>query len=262
MLVPRSTSNSARELNCVSVSLQLVAGGDRLARDGLGAVTDRETSSRKIRILVVDNQPLIREGLKSAFARYRSTAVVGEASDTETAVANARRLSPDVILLGAGTDRHATIESIQALRTQASDGRILIIGGHSRAEFVLDLLRAGASGYVLDTSATSELLRAIRTVRRGEVFLSPTVARTLAKEDEKSVAVGSTREAPSELSPRESQVLGLIAKGLTNRQIGESLGISTRTVETHRERIMRKLDIHTVAGLTRYAIQHGFNEEI
>lgn len=217
----------------------------------------RAKSSRKIRIITVDERPLVREGLKSTLARSERAVVVGEASDGDTAIAEARRLSPDVIVHGTGEPRRA-VETVESLREEVPTAKILMVGEPSKAELVLGFLRAGASGYVLSSSSTAELLRAIRAVREGQVFLSPGVARTVADRTE---AAPVRRTQAKKLSPRESHVLALIAAGLTNRSIGERLGISTRTVETHRERIMRKLNIHTVAGLTRYAMEHGFTEE-
>lgn len=213
-------------------------------------------SARPIRVLAIDEQPIRVAGLRTTLEHQKSMEFVGEAHDAAAALVKAGRVHPDVILFGVGVERQREVETIQGFRERVPEAKILILGDDDQARYVLGLLRAGASGYTSKTSSASQLVRAIKATFEGEVYLSPAIAKALLELEEPDVEQDDG-DVAQVLSPRESQVLSLIARGLTNRQIAERLGISARTVETHRERIMRKLDIHTVAGLTRYAIQRG-----
>lgn len=214
-------------------------------------------TSKGIRVLVVADQPIVRAGLKATLEGNTATVFVGEASTTKEAIGKARRLAPDVFLLGAGASEPSEVEIIQSLRDRVPEARILVLGADDDAGTILRLLRAGAHGYSPKTASTAELIRATKAVFKAEVYLSPAIAEKVLEAGDSAVTPIQGELAEQKLSPRESQVLRLIARGLTNRQIAAELGISARTVETHRKHIMTKLDIHTVAGLTRYAIERG-----
>jgi two-component system nitrate/nitrite response regulator NarL len=147
------------------------------------------------------------------------------------------------------------LDAMTNLRKQVPEAKILVLTMHDNREYIARVVRSGARGYLLKDSAPAELVSAIKAVHRGEVYFSPSVSKVLIEE----MADGRKASGPDQqpLTDREREVLSLIAEGLLNKQIADRLGIGVRTIETHRERIMRKLDIHTVAGLTKYAIARG-----
>jgi DNA-binding NarL/FixJ family response regulator len=216
-----------------------------------------DKSSRPIRILLVDDHPVVRRGIASVLSRHPRIEIVGEASDGEEAVRMARALAPDLVLTDIEMPEMNGLAVSEALRKELPATKVLVLSMYSNAEFVLRIIKAGARGYVLKEASPDELVRAIETVERGETFFSADVARVALNQFVHGGGGGNkTRHVP-ELTPREHQVLTEIAKGYTNKEIGMRLGVGVRTVETHRERIMRKLNIHGVASLTRYAIAKG-----
>ncbi|GMV80558.1 MAG: DNA-binding response regulator [Planctomycetota bacterium] len=212
------------------------------------------TSTAPIRILLADDHPLVREGLIACLARDEGIRVVGEAASGEAALREAERLRPDVILLDITMPGLNGIQATRKLKELLPKVRILLLTMHNNKEYILEGLRAGADGYALKDAAPRELIEAVRTVHRGERFFSSSVLEILA---EAGVSSEEPVGAGGALSARETQVLGQIAEGLSNKEIAAKLGVSVRTIEKHRERIMRKLDIHSTAGLTKYAIAHG-----
>ena len=215
-----------------------------------------------IRVLVADDHALVREGIRHVLAAATDLEVVGEAGSAEEVLDLASRLRPDVILLDISMPGAHRLEVALALRRKAPASQVLILSVHDHPEYVLESVRAGAQGYLRKDTAPSELRDAIRAVARGEGFFSPAVARQL------SLALqGQGSEAPAadtrlgQLTGRERDVLLGIVDGETNKEIAARLGISPRTVETHRESLMRKLEIRTVAGLTRFAVESGLPQK-
>jgi DNA-binding NarL/FixJ family response regulator len=207
-----------------------------------------------IRILLADDHALLRDGLRSILARERDVEVVGEAADGRAAVDQARKLAPDVVVMDVGMADLNGIEATRRIRSASPNTRVLALSTHSDRRYVAGMLDAGASGYVVKVSAYDELIRAVRAVVSGRVYLSPAVADR-AGETRKDA---SRPEGPAAgLAPREREVLQLIAEGHRTPEIARRLRISAHTVETHRRNIMQKLDIHSVADLTRYAIREG-----
>ena len=207
-----------------------------------------------VRILLADDHPLVREGIKSCLEQHPGFRVVGEASNGEEAVAKAKTLSPHVILMDISMPKLTGLEAAKILRRTAPKAKVLILTMHVDRAYVLEIVRSGAKGYLLKDTSPQELIRAVESVQRGEAFFSPGISHVILNEYVKK-AKHLTPPSPSEISQREREVLALIAEGKSNKEIANQLYISVRTVETHRENIMRKLDIHTVAGLTRYAIE-------
>ena len=211
-----------------------------------------------IRVLVVDDHAVVREGIRHVLAGEPGFEVVGEAANGEQALALARSQRPDVVVLDVTMPGESGLRVAPKLRAAVPGARVLIMSMHENAEYVREGVRAGASGYLLKDSAAAELRLAVRAVHAGGTYFSTPAARGLTAPPS-SAPDGEADEPPSSdvLTARERDVLDGIARGLTNKEIAGQLGISHRTVETHRESLMRKLGIRTVAGLTRYVLDHG-----
>ena len=210
----------------------------------------------KITLLLVDDHPLVREGLRSYFAQEKTFEIVGEAVDGTEALRLAKDLLPQIILLDINMPGMNGLETARLLKKTLPKSKILILTMHDTKEYVSRMISTGVHGYVLKDSSPSELITAIETVHRGDTYFSPKVSQTVMNDFVKSTRTKG-KKGGAELSRRESEVLTLIAEGFGNKEIAAKLFVSVRTVETHRERIIRKLDIHTVAGLTRYALTKG-----
>lgn len=211
-------------------------------------------TKQKIRVLVADDHPVVRKGLQSCLSRQDRLKIVGEATDGEDALTQALALMPDVVLLDISMPRRDGLAVTEALRRDAPNIKILILSVHSNREYIFRVIQAGAHGYISKESPPEELLRAIETVYAGQTFFSPEIAQAALQQ---MVQNGGKREPFAQLTAREREVLALIAHGQSNKEIASQLGIGVRTIETHRERIMRRLDIHSVAGLTKFAIANG-----
>jgi DNA-binding NarL/FixJ family response regulator len=211
-----------------------------------------------LRVLVADDHTIVRTGIRHVLEGEPGFDVVGEASNGEEAFDLAVELHPDVVVLDISMPGASGLEVAARLRTVSSPPRVLILSMHDNAEYVLESVRAGAHGYLLKDTAATELRSAIHAVCRGESYFSPPVASRL------SAAVRGEHEirpaSLEQLTGREREVLEGIARGRTNKEIAAELGISYRTVETHRESLMKKLQIRTVAELTRFALGAGIVE--
>jgi two-component system NarL family response regulator len=207
-----------------------------------------------ISVLLVDDHRLVREAVRNTLAREPDIEVVGEAGDASGAFEHTRDLEPDVIVLAIALPDLSGIEVASRLREVTGvDSKIVALSFHTEERFVTAMLRAGASAYVTKSSALAELIRAIRAVADGHSYVCPEVAETLVT----TVRDGLGQSEQSHLSQRERDVLELIARGVHSSGIGAQLHISPATVEVHRRNVMRKLGLHTVAELTRYAIREG-----
>lgn len=213
-----------------------------------------------IRVMVVDDHSVVREGIRHVLSELAQFTVVGEASSAAEAIASVLTWSPDVIVLDISMPGGSGLHAVAELLERAPNVRVLMLSVHDDAEYVLESVRAGAHGYLRKDSTPAELRSAIAAVHAGETYYSPQLAGVLAD------ALRGRSERPVEptvpksaalLTVREREILAHIAYGATNREIGTRLGISTRTVEAHRNSLMRKLGIRTVAGLTRLAIEQG-----
>ena len=215
--------------------------------------------NRPIRVLVADDHMIVRTGIRHVLESEPGFEVVGEAATASETVSLAATLQPDVVVLDISMPGQSGLQVAALLRGQSPKPRVLILSMHNNAEYVLESVRAGAHGYLLKDTAGTELRSAIRTVFRGESYFSPPIASRLreALRGEQETHAGTL----AQLTAREREVLLGIANGRTNKEIAGELGISHRTVETHRESLMRKLQIRTVAELTRFAMGAGVLEE-
>lgn len=215
--------------------------------------------SDTIRILLVDDHPIVRDGIKSHLSSFDNLAVVGEAANGLEAVQKAIELLPDVVIMDINLPDINGLEATKRLLQALPDTRVLILSMHDDRNYVIESLRVGARGYVLKDTSPADLVNAIRQVHRGGAFFDPSVSNVLF--DMKSIPAEPAPEAViSDLTPREREILALVAKGLSNKEIASKLFLSVRTVEAHRENIMRKLDIRGTAALTMYAISKGIVE--
>ena len=216
--------------------------------------TNSQLMNKRVRVLVVDDHPVVRKGIKSCLAKMEHLEIVGEAGDGREALRLARTLLPDLVLMDIDMPQMSGLAVTELLRRELPQIKVLILSIHSHEDYMLRILQSGARGYVLKTTPLEELVRAIETVHGGGTCFSEDVARVALNQFVKAPA---TRDAASCLTKREREVLVQVAEGLSNKEIASVLGVGTRTVETHRERIMKKLDIHNAAGLTKFAITRG-----
>ncbi|KXB32696.1 LuxR family transcriptional regulator [Dechloromonas denitrificans] len=208
-----------------------------------------------IRVMLADDHKILREALKGILEREHDFALVGEANDGAEAIELARKLRPDIILMDIGMPVMGGIEAARELIAEQPEIKIIALSTYSDRRIVLQMLDAGARGYIVKSAGRDELLRGIRAVAHGRTYLCP---------DASAVLVDSVRtKNPSEpfsserLGKREREVLQLLAEGHTSPEIGKRLHIATSTVEVHRRNIMRKLELHSIAELTKYAIRNG-----
>lgn len=210
-----------------------------------------------IRVLVADDHTVVREGIRHILTRAPGFAVVGEAANGTEAVRQAEAVHPDVAVLDVSMPGATGLQAAAELRHRSPETRVLILSMYDNAEYVLEAVRAGAHGYILKDSAATDLRAAVEAVNAGESFFSPAIAKRLSQAQRGQLDRESRSGLLAQLTPRERDVLTGIARGLTNKETAGELGISHRTVETHRESLMRKLRIHTVAGLTKFALEMG-----
>jgi len=204
-----------------------------------------------LHILLADDHPIVRQGLKLLIEREGFT-VVGEASDGREAVRLAQELCPDIALLDLTMPQLNGIDAGQAILQVSPKTNIILLTMHAEDHHVLEALRAGIKGYVLKTKAAEELVLAIQEVSRGKLYLTPGVSEVVVQ-----AYLAKSELPPEPLSHREREVLQLIAEGKTTKEVAVALGISAKTAESHRTRIMGKLNIHETASLVRYAIRRG-----
>jgi two-component system nitrate/nitrite response regulator NarL len=212
-------------------------------------------STKRVKVLLADDHPIVRAGIKLCLSSNKQFEVVGEAIDGQQALEAAERLRPDIILMDINMPKMSGIDACRVLMRKHPEIKVIILTVHDKKEYVLEIMRSGARGYVLKEASEQELLQAIDSVLKGGAFFSPKISRFILEHH--SHGQKSTKTEGSMLSPKEREVLALIAKEFKNKEIAEQFGVSVRTIETYRERIMQKLDIHTVAGLTKFAITEG-----
>jgi DNA-binding NarL/FixJ family response regulator len=213
-----------------------------------------------IRVLVVDDHSVVREGIRHVLGDSAGFLVVGEAASAAEAIAAAAVLKPNVVVLDISMPGGSGLNAVGELLQRIPRIRVLMLSVHDDIEYVLESVRAGAHGYLRKDSAPSELRAAIAALHSGESYYSPAIASQLAEALRAGHATAAARRPPQAaevLTAREQEILVHIAQGKTNRQIGTTLGISTRTVEAHRDSLMRKLGVRTVAGLTRLVFEQG-----
>ena len=208
----------------------------------------------KIRILLADDHTILRDGIRSLLEDEADMEVIGEAEDGHSAVKLARQLDPDVVLMDIAMPLLNGLEATRQIKRDNDHTKVLILSMHENEEYIRKVLATGAMGYILKDAAARELLGAIRAVYNGEAVLSPAITR-LVIEDYLRWGDLQPENDSSGLSPREREVLQLVAEGYTNKQIAEILSISIKTVQAHRSNLMSKLDLHDRGELIKYAIQ-------
>lgn len=216
-----------------------------------------------IRLVLVDDHVIVREGLHHVLEEAPEFSIIGEGGTAAEAITLAAELQPDVLVLDISMPGGSGLHAVPEILERAPNTRVLMLSVHDDAEYILESVRAGAHGYCRKDSAPDELRRAIRTVHEGNTYFSALVAQRVAQALREGRSAKDATPTPPPgaevLSPRELEVLRFIAQGRANKEIGAQLAISTRTVEAHRQALMKKLGIHTVAGLTRYCMEHGID---
>jgi len=208
-----------------------------------------------IRIVLADDHGLFREGLKSLLREDPSLEIIGEAGDGRTAVRLCRTLSPDIIIMDVSMPELNGMEATRQILADNPEIKVVAVSMHSSRRFVIDMLQVGASGYLLKDAAFQELMMAISAVHSGQVYLSPSIASVVVEKITGHPETGSNVRV--KLTPREGEVLQLLAEGKKSSEVADRLHLSVKTVQTHRRNIMEKLDLHSLADLTKYAIREG-----
>jgi len=214
-----------------------------------------------LRVIIADDHAVVRQGIRTVLEEVEGLVVVAEAGDGDEALALADEHKPDVVVLDVTMPGKTGLEVARELRERGSGVAVLILSMHDEPEYVLEAVRAGADGYVLKDMAPSELRAAVTAVHEGREYFSGRVTHQLSVGLRQELEEEQRKSRLESLTPREIEVLVLVARGLTNRGIADELGISPRTVETHRERVMAKLRIRSVAGLTRFVVEHGLDTD-
>jgi len=211
----------------------------------------------RIRVLLAEDHTIVRKGLRSLLDDEADIQVIGEAEDGRQAVEEVERLLPDVVLMDITMPGLNGLEAARRIKKRFPEVKVLVLTMHSNEEYIFQVLRAGASGYLVKQAAPAELVWAIQAIHRGDSFLSPSISRKVIEDYTRRAEATEVRDSFDRLTGREREILQLIAEGHTNREIAELLHLSAKTVETHRAHLMGKLDIHNVAELTQYAIRRG-----
>jgi len=216
---------------------------------------------KPIRVLLVEDHKVVRQGLRALLAVEDDIEVAGEVQDGREAVRLIEKLLPDVVVMDIAMPLLNGVEATRQILKLVPDTRVLILSAHSDDEYVLQVIEAGAAGYLLKQTAANTLVMAIREAHRGGTYFSRSISKRLGELRERSMGRGNKpRKGAVSLTSREREVLQLIAEGMGNKQTAAELGISIKTVEKHRQHLMSKLGIHDTAGLTRYAISAGIIE--
>jgi NarL family two-component system response regulator LiaR len=224
------------------------------------AETTEATAQTPVRVVLVDDHAVVREGLRALLEREHDITVVGEAGTGREAVTAVLALVPDVVVMDFALPDISGVEACRQIRDQAPGVRVLFLSMHEEEAYFVHALQAGAVGYLVKRSAASDIRAAVLGTARGEVYLAPTLATVLVRHVTGQPPPSANEEAPSplmRLSPREREVLQLVASGLTNQAIAHQLGISIKTVQAHREHIMDKLGLRDITQLVRFAIRYG-----
>lgn len=204
----------------------------------------------------MDDHPVVRKGISVALSRNEGFQIVAEAADGDSAMQAARDYLPDVVLLDIDLPGRNGLSVAEELRSELPDIKVVILSMFTSEGYVMQALKSGVQGCVPKQASLEEVARAVQSVSDGDIYFSEGVARLALG---RMVRNGHTAPSPEDLTQREREVLVQIAEGLSNKEIANALNLGVRTVETHRDRLMRKLGIHTVAGLTKFAIRHGLS---
>jgi DNA-binding NarL/FixJ family response regulator len=215
---------------------------------------------KKIALLLVDDHAVVRQGLRALLEAEGDIVVVGEAENGREAVVLTKKTLPDVVVMDLAMPAMNGLEATRQIVRNVPSAKVLVLTSYADDDYVAQLMAAGATWYLLKQTAAADLLKAIRQVRGGHEFFSPMIAKRLRKRSREAFTVGQPDAKTGRLTSREAEVLQLVAEGFANKQIAAELSISIKTVEKHRQQAMNKLNIHDVAGLTRYAMSKGWVE--
>jgi len=216
---------------------------------------------KRITVLLAEDHMVVREGFRKMLELEADLEVVGEAQDGREAVTLVKQLRPAVVLMDIAMPRLNGLEATRQVLKAVPTTKVIMLSAHSDDAYIEDATKSGAKGFLIKQTSSHVVCEAIREVQKGNTFFSPTVAKRLHQLEGKSPdRVGPPQSRNVHLSSRETEVLQLIAEGKANKQTASELGISTKTVEKHRDHVMQKLNIHDTAGLTRYAISAGLIE--
>jgi len=211
----------------------------------------------KIKVLLVEDHTIVRKGLRAILDGEEGIEVIEEAENGREAVAKVEQLRPDVVLMDISMPILNGLEATRQIRKRFPEVKVLILTMHTNEEYIFQILRAGASGYVVKQAVPTELVSAIHDVYRGDAFLSSSISKKVIEEYIRQAEATVEENSYDKLTHREREVLQLIAEGYSNREIAKLMYISVKTVESHRSNLMDKLDIHSTAELTQYAIRKG-----
>jgi DNA-binding NarL/FixJ family response regulator len=209
---------------------------------------------KKIKVLLVDDHAIMRDGISAILSLHYDIDMIGEASEGQEAIEKTRELSPDVVIMDVAMPDMDGIEATRRIRKQSPNVRVIMLTQYDNKEYVLSAIKAGAAGYVPKRALGSELISAVRAVNRGESFLYPSAAAALIDEYRRQA---KTADPYEQLTPREREILKLIAEGHTSREIAENLFISLKTVTGHRAKIMEKLGLRNRTELFKFAVRKG-----
>ncbi|MCG6919012.1 MAG: response regulator transcription factor [Deltaproteobacteria bacterium] len=211
----------------------------------------------KGRIVIAEDHTILREGLRALLSSQESLEVVGEAGDGREAIRQVEELTPDLILMDLSMPKMNGVEAIREIKRRVPETRILALTVHKAEEFILEVLQSGADGYLPKDASSNELMMAIRSILMGKRYLSPSVSNVVIEGYLESRRTSESITPWDKLTKREREILKLIAEGHKNKDIAEYLCISVKTVEKHRANLMKKLDLHSAAALTAYAMERG-----
>lgn len=215
----------------------------------------------KIRVLLADDHTIVRQGLRVLLEAEPDIEVVAEANTGREAVQMAKKLLPEVVVMDIAMPNLNGLEATRQIAREVPSAKLLVLSSYNDDEYVLQVTEAGAMGYLLKQTAATDLIKAVREARKGNAFFSPGISRRLVERYREAFLSGAPVKKQGDLlTSRETEVLQLIAEGKPNKQIADELCISIKTVEKHRQQVMNKLNIHDIAGLTRYAISKGIIE--
>lgn len=208
-------------------------------------------------VLLADDHTILRQGLRALLEREKEFAVVAEASDGLAAIRAVQELHPDVVIIDLSMPRMNGIEAIREMRKESPESKIIVLTVHEEEEYVFASLAAGANGYVLKDADNSELILAMRSALKGKTYLTPGISNTVLDVYLKTSVPQKQKTSLDFLTERELIILKLVAEGHRSKEIADLLFISPKTVDKHRENLMRKLDMHSISALTSFAMKHG-----